>query len=238
MARLVSAGQDPDGRYDGHDTSRTVRVTVHGSGRVEGIEIGRAWRDSVGADGLGPAVVDAIDNAIRQRFEVWGQAMERASADPEDDAEDDDQQFDLAGLRSTDAGRFPSPPGADGPRSPEAMSGLFHLAMDVMNRLDELSQAVDDDAARAVRTESASGRVAVTMESGQITKVDFDHRWLRDASAAEISENAQVTFDEAFRTHARAATSATAESLSFRELREVTADPAELLYRLGLHPRR
>jgi DNA-binding protein YbaB len=232
LARGFSVAADPAARVDGFDGSRTVRMTIDGSGRVVDVEIGRSWRAVIGPAGLGPAVVEAVHGAERRRVETWADAAERNRA--MNSAGDPGGQADLSGLSSSDSGGSgPAPPPGDRAAA-DATRELFYLAMDVMERLDDVARTVEQGTGGPVRGDSPGGRVMVTVEAGRLTGVEFDQRWLADAGAEAIAEQVLAGFAAAYRADPRTAVADALEHPTFRELREVTADPHELLRRLGL----
>jgi hypothetical protein len=72
------------------------------------------------------------------------------------------------------------------------------------------------------------------MRDGQVVEVAFDQRWLPDASPASIAEQARAALSAAAAAWREQSATPALNGRSFQELREVTADPAALLRRLGL----
>jgi hypothetical protein len=67
-----------------------------------------------------------------------------------------------------------------------------------------------------------------------VTAVDFDQSWLSKAPAVEIAQRLRAAFEAAAQAGPESAAVKALDDSSIRELREVSADPQELLRRLGL----
>lgn len=229
-AQRIAAGLgrmgDPQTRVEGWDGSRTVRVTMDGSGRLVDAEVGQAWRNTLGSSALGPAVIEAIGRADEERMAEWAYATRRA-------ADEAGEPVDLAGATVGPAGdRVRTGAAADGAVL-ESSRELYYLAMDAIDRLAELSRAIEPAPAGAARVRSRSGLVTVTVEDGRVTAVDLDLSWLRDATAVEIAEQLRAAFRAAEQAGPQAAAAAALDHPTFRELRDVSKDPRELMRRLG-----
>jgi len=233
-ARRITAGlaqvDDPDARADGWDGSRTVRVTMDGSGRLVDAEVGSSWRDVLGPAELGAAVVQAVDAAETERMDAWT----RATVRPADDVTDDSvgigpwtADFDPAG----GASRFRS---LRDPAVQESTRELYYLAMDAIDRLGEVTRSMAQMTADVVHGHSPDRLVTVTVHSGRVVAVDFDQSWLRQAAGAEITQRLRAAFSAVDRAGAQSVAARALDNPSIRELREVGADPRELVRRLGL----
>jgi DNA-binding protein YbaB len=217
----LSQGLDPRARTDGWDKSRTVRVTMDGSGRIVDAQIGPSWRDAVGSAGLGAAVVEAADAATAERMESWTQAMEQPVDDVPDDFED--PSADLNPSRSL-----------RDPAVLESTRELFHLTMDAIDRLSEVTRSMDELTVDQVSGRSPDGRVTVTVESGRLASVDFDQSMLREMTAVEITQRLRAALSAADQAGPQAAAAKALDNFTIREFQQATADPRELLRRLGL----
>jgi hypothetical protein len=72
------------------------------------------------------------------------------------------------------------------------------------------------------------------VHSGRVVAVDFDQSWLRQAAGAEITQRLRAAFSAVDRAGAQSVAARALDNPSIRELREVGADPRELVRRLGL----
>jgi hypothetical protein len=220
-ARRISAGMaqvaNPDLRAKGWDGTRAVRMTVDNSGGIVDVEVGLSWRDVLAPAELGAAVVEAVNAAEAERMEAW----ERATKE-----EPEPWTPDFADL--------PMP----SPRDPavlESTRALYYLAMNAIDRLREVSRTIGEVPAETVRGQSPDKRVTITADGGRVVDVEFDESWLSRAPAVEISRHLGAAFDAVAQAGPRHAAAAEAlDNPTIREFREATADPAELLRRLGL----
>jgi hypothetical protein len=73
------------------------------------------------------------------------------------------------------------------------------------------------------------------MDGGRVVAVDFDQSWLRQAPTVEITQRLRAAFTAVEEAGPQSAAAAALDNSSIRELREVSADPRELLRRLGLN---
>jgi DNA-binding protein YbaB len=222
-ARRISAGMtqvaNPDLRAKGWDGARAVRVTVDNSGGIVDVEVGLSWRDVLAPAELGAAVVEAVNAAEAERMDAWERATKE---EPEPWAPD-----------------FADLPTAS-PRDPavlESTRALYYLAMDAIDRLSEVSQTIGEAPAETVRGQSPGKRVTITADGGRVVDVEFDESWLSQTSqtpAVEISRHLRAAFDAVEQAGPRHAAAEALDNPTIREFREATADPAELLRRLGL----
>lgn len=221
-ARRIAAGlaqaTDPQSRVDGWDGTHTVRVTVDGSGRVAETEVGSSWRAALRPADLGAAVIEAVRAAEAERMAGWARATQQAP--------DDDGDFETGGA-------VPFRPLRD-PAVQESTRDLYYLAMDAIDRLSEAGRAVDQATADTVRGHSPDRLVTVAVEGGRVVAVDFDQSWLAQAAAVEITQRLRAAFDAVDQAGPRSAAAKALDNSSIRELQQVSADPGELLRRLGL----
>jgi DNA-binding protein YbaB len=223
-SELTRLGAAP-AQTDGWDSRRAVRVTVDGSGRVVDAELGLSWRDILEPAELGAAVVEAVDTAEADRMDAWKRATPQA-ADPADAGHGIPDLSDAGG-----PGRFRS---LSDPAVQESTRELYYLAMDAIDRLGEAGRAMDQATTDPVRGHSPDRLVTVTVDGGRVTAVDFDQSWLSKAPAVEITRRLRAAFEAAAQAGPESAAVKALDDSSIRELREVSADPQELLRRLGL----
>jgi len=230
IARSPSQRLDPETRVDGWDGSRTVRVTVDGSGRVVDTEIGLSWRDVLGPAELGAAVIQAVDAAETEWIDAWTRATQQPADDVTDDSGDSGpwtSGFDHMGGASRSHSRSEH-------AVVESTRELYYLAMDAIDRLGEASRAMEHVTAAAVRVHSPDRLVTVAVSGGRVVAIEFDQSWLRRAAAVEITRRLRAAFRAVDQASPRSAAAKALDKPSIRELQEVSADPRELLRRLGL----
>lgn len=209
----------PDLRAKGWDGARAVRVTVDNSGGIVDVEVGLSWRDVVAPTELGAAVVEAVNAAEAERMDAWERATKATEAEPEP--------------RTPDFADLPKASPSD-PAVLESTRALYYLAMDAIDRLSEVSRTIGEEPAETVRGQSADKRVTITADKGRVVDVEFDESWLSQAPAVEISRHLRAAFDAVAQAGPRHAAAEALDNPTIREFREATADPGELLRRLGL----
>jgi DNA-binding protein YbaB len=77
MEQLKNAGPS-----EGFDDTRSVRVDLDGEGQLTGIQVDPDWHRSIQDTELASAVLEAYQQAVTQRLELWGETVERAEGDP------------------------------------------------------------------------------------------------------------------------------------------------------------
>lgn len=231
-ALRVTAGltqlTDPSFRIDGWDGSRSVRVAMDGSGRVADVEVGRSWRDVLRPAELGVAVVEAVNAAETERMDAWARAAQQPAHHATNGG--DGSGAWLADLDVGAANGFRS---LSDPAAQESTRELFYLAMDAIDRLGEASRSTEETSTGAVRGQSPDRLVTVTTDRGRVVSVDFDHSWLRQAPAMEINQRLRTAFDAVDQASPRSIAAKALDNSTIRELQQVSADPRELLRRLG-----
>jgi len=83
LQQRFARGQDPGARHHGRDGTGSVNVTVGGDGRVVDVQLDRVWRQSVGPEALGAAVLEAAGDATMRRLAAWAEAVAEDPGPPE-----------------------------------------------------------------------------------------------------------------------------------------------------------
>lgn len=200
LRQQFEAGQDPSAEYAAQDDSGAVQVTIDGQGRVTDVELDRDWEDVVGVDGLGSAVLEAVNNAILQRVAAWETAVAEPGSMPP---------------RAADAGRG-RVPDRDAPRprpAPDPTGGRQVPASaaptdpaQVLNWLENLGTELEGFERRlSTRLQqetvgrSPGHHVTVTLTGGQVSSIDLDRRWLgRGVHPLRLGEEIQGAFQSAY----------------------------------------
>lgn len=218
----------------GTDESGTVRLILDDVGRVQQVDIGHLWWREPGPDRLSEAILDAANRAVTDRMKAWSERV---------------------------AEREGREPAADRPASPTCRerandeSVHLHTALPVTRdiwvedllRVSEVAKAAisesgdfrDRVAAQArqqVTGRSRGDRVTVAMTGGQITGVEINQRWLQEQPSGQaLGSEVRAACRDAYDRVAREEAAILAGSPALTELREIIADPAALLRRLGLN---
>jgi hypothetical protein len=233
IARGPAANLDKATRADGRDVSGAVRATVDGHGRVVEFGIDPSWRNVLRPAELGKAVVQAVDAAERQWMAAWMCAGPQPAGDAADDSGDGATWADALDC-ACEAGRSRS---LGRQAIAESTRELYYLAMDAVDQLAEAGRAVEQATAAAVRRHSTDRYVSLAVSGGRVVGVDFDQSWLKRATAAQINRRLRAAFHAVDQAGPRATAAKALDHPSIRELQEISADPRELLRRLGLSQR-
>ena len=233
LAQLLPAGAE-DALFDGFDEGRQVRITIDRSGQVTDVEIAPEWQSTLDLQGLGPSVLAAAQDAVRQRFESWAADLDHAAATSPAQA-----HAQAPALFASPAGHraLPNPRGLPNPRDPAAAADLremYHLVVDAAAQLEVLARATEEAADLVVEGHSRQHRVTVTLERGELTDIRFDLRWLRNSSPDDVEAHVLAACHAAYREAADRGPERLLKNPTLAELRARISDPAALLRRLGL----
>lgn len=234
LRQAFAAGQDPSAEYSAQDDSGTVQITVDGRGRVSKVQVDRDWEDVVGVEGLGPAVLDAVNNAVMQRLAAW----EIAVADPGNAS-----GAGGGGTRGRPAGggasrtRPPAAPPPDrtaqqrqvpGSATPTDPAQVLAWLENFDAELDRFERRLTSRLHEETVGRSPGHHVTVTLTGGQVSAIDIDQRWLdRGAHPHRLGEEIRGAFEAAYERGG---------DVSFESL--LGDSPLGKLYALGNDPRR
>ncbi|MEV0156725.1 YbaB/EbfC family nucleoid-associated protein [Micromonospora sp. NPDC050686] len=224
LTRRLAAGDREAAEVSARDTHEVVRVALAADGRIDSVEVFPEWERRIGADDLGPAIVEAADEAARRRAQAW---VHGVTQQPTDDAD------------GPGAGPGPSAADLTDPVDDSAVNyarGLFYVLRDSFARLDEL----ESEARRAAMATSTAGdpdgRVRVTLAGERLSAVTVDEEWLGSADAEQVGAAVTQAVRQAYAERADA--TPLRGSWPYNELDRMAGDPAQLLANLGLAPRR
>lgn len=224
MERLKDAG--PSQGYDG---TRSVRADLDGEGQLTGIRVDPNWQRSLRDDELATAVLEAYQQAVMQRLEAWGTAVEQAEAEPP-------RPRPRAAMTDTVAGRIFERLEGTGANIDDTRT--LNRLLDMLDELDGVMEQASADAdalsATKVTGRSAAGHVTATVSGGgELTGLEFDRRWLPRAHAANIGRETMDALNQARRRLAERL----AERQPFAKLNALAAladNPTALIEYLGL----
>jgi DNA-binding protein YbaB len=194
--KLDAALKAAAGPFTGVDSTESVTVTVTEVGRVTAVTVEQGWRDELGVDMFGAAVLEAIHAAQAAYLdELTVAAAEQDEAPPPPvrplPAPSETLAQQLQDLSS-------------GPMSSdELQAGMVEL----LGLLQSVSDSIDQVQAQVVAFTKAthtgrsrSGHVRVTVNgSGEILELDYDKRWLVNAHEYNVSRETQEACDAAYR---------------------------------------
>jgi DNA-binding protein YbaB len=189
----------------GTDATRAVTVELNGNGLVTTVDVARAWRDRVGAHGLGQAVLDAIRAAGTAHLERWATAVTEGPAPA------------------------PSPAPPPKPAPALAIADVFDL---IEKAGKEAADIAGLHTATTTR-HSPGRRVTATLTGKHVSAVDVDQAWLAQAHHTDIATAIRDAIRAAYAAARDHAAEVRAHSASVR-LGELVADRAALLRAVGL----
>lgn len=206
---------------DGFNATRSVKVVLDGSSRVRSVTVNGGWRTWLDADRLGPAIVEAVQDAAVRRFRAWGESV--------------------VGGRARKAPQFTPPPPAmaavGDPTSRQAQRALAELLDTVagaMDALSDLEHMIEQRATQEIVGRAPNRTVAVTLRGGSPVSVDLDRQWLARATAASVSQLVTRAFDAAYEAYGDPTAEEFAEDGPLGRVLALGSDPAALMRRLGL----
>lgn len=233
LKRQFAAGQSSAAQHHGQDSTGAVRVTADGDGRVTDIRIDSSWRQTVGATGLGAAVLEAVADASIRRLTAWGEAVADAPPRPGSAPEARPERTD--GTPGTTP-RQPALP--DGPEARQTMHELHVFLDGVEAELDEFEQRVDQRVNQQVVGRGPTHMVTVTVTgAGEVTGVDIRRRFLDRTDEPGIARELRAAFNAAYDRVGTLSIAALLGDGQLAKLHALGNDPLELLRRLGLGPR-
>lgn len=226
LAQRRPVEQRRDARFQGIDPSGAVRISLDELGRVCAVALARTWRDEVGPEGLGRAVVEAAGAAQQHSVEAWDRSTAeeaRLQQRPVDGQWPVEDQWPVEGQWPADRRR---------PRHWQSEDRqMSSIAMDVTSRVEAASRGMSDAALRTVEGESPEGRAIIALRAGQLVGAAFQMAWLASADRSAITEHIQAAYDSAYAL----------AQLPDGELPSEGTGPSdntfELLRRFGLDPR-
>lgn len=225
-AQVVEQLKDT-GPSQGFDGTRSVRVDLDAEGRLTGVRIDPDWHRSVRDTELASAVLGAYQQAVTRRLEAWGEAVERAEADPP-------RPRPRPGMSGTVPGQLFDRLGNATIDDTRTLNRL----LDMLDELDGAMREADADAdamsATQVSGRSGQGHVTATVSgAGEPVGLEYDVRWLSHAHAANIGRETLDALQQARRRLAER----TAERPPFARLNALASlagDPSGLVEYLGL----
>ncbi|MBE1485073.1 hypothetical protein [Plantactinospora soyae] len=216
----------------GTDGSGSVRVELDDAGQVRQVDIGRMWWQEIGPEQLSVAVLDAANQAAADRLKIWSERVaEREGGDPPTDWQSSmDQQRGNDGsnhLRSAESASRES--------RAEVLLRTSEVTRAALSEVDGYRHRLEARGGQQVVGRGRDNRATVAVKRGQIAEVEISQRWLREqpsgsAVGSEVLAACQDAYDQ--ETEDEAASLAGLPAIV--ELRELTADPAALLRRLGM----
>lgn len=224
MERLKNTGPS-----QGFDDTRSVRVDLDAEGQLTGVRVDVGWQQSLQDSELGPAVLSAYQQAVMQRLEGWGEALDRAEADPPGPRP-------RPAMNETVAGRIFERLEGSGATIDDTrtLNRLLEMLDELDGAMEQANAEADAMSTTRVSGRSGAGHVTVTVSaSGEPAEVEFEQRWLARAHAANIGRETM----DALRQARRRLAERIAERPPLARLNALAAiakDPTALMEYLGL----
>jgi DNA-binding protein YbaB len=229
--RLDAAFKATAGPFTGLDSTESVTVTVTEAGRVTAVTVEQGWRDELGVDMLGAAVLEAIHTALAAYLdELSVAAAEQDEAPPPPvrplAAPSENLAQQLQDLSS-------------GPMtSDELQAGMVEL----LSLLQTVNDSMDQVEAQVVAFTKAkhtgrsrSGHVrAIVNGRGEILEVDYDKRWLVNAHEYNVSRETREACDAAYRMISERGVSDVIARSPLGQAAALSQNPQELARRFHL----
>ncbi|MEQ4302833.1 hypothetical protein ABNF97_15785 [Plantactinospora sp. B6F1] len=232
QAELIGWRLDIDG-VTGTGTDRTgaVRAHLNDEGRVSHMEVDRSWWRDLGPDRLEAAILEATTQAANDRVAAWSaRVAERADAEASPDRP-------LTDRRQTDVrpwgGETERP--TEGSDRGEELIRMLELLRVAASELDDYRHRAAEAVRQPVSGRREGDRVAVWLTGGQVTAVEISRRWLhQQPTGRAIADEVELACFESYRQLDLQTGSTFAALPAVAEVRELAANPAALLRRLGL----
>jgi len=225
LAGRLEAAERAVAEASGRDPSEQVRVTLMAAGRVGAVEVSSGWRSQVGASELAGAVMAASREASSRRLEPWAAEIRR---DGGPDA--------LGRGKQRDARTAPPwvPSGPADPSVHDSIRQLWYVLQDATDRFDQLAAEAGARARDTVTGRDPGGHVTAVVAGADLIEIEFDERWLAEASGYEIGTAATGAIAAGYQAADRRGEDSIDRRWPFPELEQLTGDPARLLANLGL----
>lgn len=222
---------DPAALHRGSDGTGSVAVTVDSEGRVTDVHLERSWRQAVGEQALGAAVLEAVTDAGMRRLAAWG-------ADVAADGRGSQGPRDPAPRENTSAAAPRPVMPADSGQARQTVQELVSLLQGVEAELDDLERRVDRRLAQNVVGVSSSHLVKVTVTGGgQVTDVGIQPRFLKRTDDRGIARELRSAFQAAYERVGTLGLQGLLGDGPLARLHALGEDPAGLLGGLGLDSR-
>jgi DNA-binding protein YbaB len=168
LGTRLSASLDPRLSYSGADRNGLAQVIVDGHGRATDVVVSRKWRQETDPAGLARAIVHATNEAQTRRLEAWA----------------------AGGGRPADASLLATP-ALDGlldTSGADLIRDLLPLLERAERQLDDAAHLLEKHFTEKATLASPGGELTITAQSGQVTEIEFDRRWIASAGAEEVAQ--------------------------------------------------
>jgi hypothetical protein len=173
---LLSDAQERAPRESsGTDETGAVQVVLGPDGLPSTMRVDPSWQQAIGPAGVGSAVMDAFQAAVKERMDVWTEAL---AEDGFQDRVEEMKRGRAPESRVPAAFRKPVPKVV--PRPIGAVAEDMFVAFDKVRT----SPPSNDPAAGADRSE----KVTITLSTNALTACTVDAEWAEEQSGTEVTE--------------------------------------------------
>ena len=212
-------------RISGSDDEGLVEVTLSPSGDVEAVTLDPDWRDALGEDGLGSAIVTALQAATSSRMAEWADAVKEDEDVPGRSVPE--ELLPLPGLAETEPGH---------PSSPDAVEEahrMLDLVRSAHSQVDSMKQMLLLVGTQASAVSTPDRAVTVTTSGPNITGIQLNERWVHHTGDRQIADAVRDAIRGVGAGAAQKQADILAQFPEIAEIRQLAANPADLLRRLG-----
>jgi hypothetical protein len=227
LARHVATAGAPDERFVAADPTGAVQVTVTGEGRPSDVEVHQRWRERIEAADLGTAVQAAVQAAGLARLDAWAEDARDALSDPVSPATAPSPAPDGSRIRPGVA----APGRLDGDRREQALGEILSMLEEVGRQLDRCSAELREPTQAFTAYSSARHVSATVDDSGEVTGIAYDGRWLADAQAHAIGRETGQALRAAGLVAAERGALARLEAGPLGSLRRLATEPEQRVRR-------
>jgi DNA-binding protein YbaB len=222
--QLSAAAAAAGSEFVGADSTGVIEVTIDSGGAPVRVRLERDWSRIVGANGLGPAVVGAVQAAGTELLTAWAAGVAQAQAVPP--------------VTSDGSGRgrveHAEPGDPSSRQSAYAIRDVLDLVDAALDRMGQLQEAAEDAANRHVTSTNPTHTVRVTTVGGVVEGVEFDETWLRSAHQERIAGAIQEALAASGRAVAEENQRLHDSVPGLDRIRQLTSSPETLLREIGL----
>jgi DNA-binding protein YbaB len=228
---LEAARADVARESTGSDDSGTVVVTTGAGGRVTGVRVTPGWRERVGAQGLGEAVLAAIQRAAIDWVSSVTAALDAQATLPAPKARPAPLPSEFP---ATQLDEF-ADRSLTGDQIRVSLNELTNLLSAVNADIDRLTARVATHLAADHTGHSRAGHVTVTVSgAGSPTGLQYDRRWLQTAPDDRICAETAEAFRAAYEKAGEQTVAGLIGEGPLAETLALANDPLELTRRLRL----
>jgi DNA-binding protein YbaB len=214
----------------GSDVTGAVTIDIGPSGVVRAVRVRQDWRQHIGVEELGGAVVEAMQAAITSRLGAFAQILDEQESEPDPVPKPRPVSDSFAARFTEVIDRAPSTEAGTA-----ALNELGTLLEEINNSIDEVTAVVEQFAGSTVQGRSRGGHVTATVSTaGAVVGITYDKRWLVNAHEYNIGRETVAAIRAAYEQAGRQTIGDVIAKSRFGQLAALADDPLGLAWRLHL----